>query len=114
MRGKRFFKDDVQVIAMQRVPDGYGGTEMKEVVVAAYKVFIDTPTSQERFYTNQMNAEVFDRYMYYPYGLTIQRAMRLQTVEQGTTVTYEVIGQPEDQGNQNRIMRAKLREVKVT
>lgn len=114
MKGKRFFQDTAHVITMQRVPDGYGGTEMKEVVTATYKVFVDTPTSQERFYINQMNAEVFDRYMYFPYGLAIKRDMRLQTVEQGETVTYEVIGQPEDQGGQNQIMRAKLRKVVVT
>lgn len=114
MKGKRFYKDTVQTITRQRVPDGYGGTVMKDVVTATYKVFIDTPNAEERFYTNQMNAEVFDRYMYFPYGLAIKRDMRLQTTEQGETVTYEVIGQPEDQGGQNQIMRAKLRKVVVT
>lgn len=114
MKGKRFFKDTAHAITRQREPDGYGGTEMKDVVTATYKVFIDTPSSQERFYINQMNAEVFDRYMYFPYGLAIKRDMRLQTIEQGEMVTYEVIGQPEDQGGQNQIMRAKLRKVVVT
>lgn len=114
MKGQRFFKHSVDVKEQKRVPDGFGGTEMKDVVVATYKVFIDTPSSEERFYMNQLNAEVFDRYMYYPYGLDIKRDMRLHTTEQGSSIIYEVIGKPEDQGGQNRFMRVKLREVKVT
>lgn len=112
MRGKRFYTDTVEVLEKKSVPDGNGGSETKEVPIDEFQVFIDTPTASEQFYTNQMEDDRFERYMYYAYGLfPCKRGMRIQREEEGTQVKYEVVGKPENQGGRNQVMRAKLKEV---
>lgn len=113
MKGKRFFKDDVQLITKQRVSDGLGGFTQKEMPSGdVYKVFLDTPSSQDIFLANQLQQATFDRYMYYPYGLPFAWANKLQHVAKDGTVTkYEIVGKPENQGGQDRYMRANLKEV---
>lgn len=112
MRGKRFYTDAVEVLEKKKVPDGAGGSQLLEVPVGEYKVFIDTPTASEQFYSNQMEDDKFERYMYYAYGLyAFKRGMRLQREEEGILVKYEIVGKPENQGGRNQVMRAKLKEV---
>lgn len=113
MRGERFYTDLVHVMEKRKVPDGAGGSETKEVPVGECLVFIDTPTASEQFYSNQMEDDKFERYMYYPRNLfTFKRGMRLNHEEDdGIMVKYEVVGKPENQGGRNKVMRANLKEV---
>ena len=113
MSGGRFFTDLVQVMEKKKVPDGSGGTTIKEVVVGKPFVFIDTPEAREQFYSNQIEDSKFERYMYYPYrSFTFKRGMRLNHEEDdGTIVKYEVVGKPVNQGGRNKVMRAQLKEV---
>ncbi|MFY0744744.1 hypothetical protein AB1K09_19955 [Solibacillus silvestris] len=113
MKGKRFFKDDVQIITKQRIPDGSGGFTQGELPSGPpYKVFLDTPNAQEQFLVNQMNQETFDRYMYFNYGMPFVRNTKLQHVDKSGVITkYEVVGKPENQGGRDQFMRANLREV---
>lgn len=112
MRGQRFYQHTVDLFETKSVPDGAGGTEIKNIIIDTYDVFIDTPSASEQFQPNQSEDDKFERFMYYQYGVaTIKRGMTLRTIEEGETITYKVVGKPENQGGRNRVMRAKLTEV---
>ena len=66
---------------------------------------MDTPTSSEQLKFYQMDNN-YDRSLYTPYSVPITK----KTLFKYQGKTYEVVGEPEDQGGQQEIKLTKLRE----
>ncbi|KKB34642.1 phage head closure protein [Bacillus thermotolerans] len=100
------FPHTITFLQNQRVSDGGGGHTTTWGPVLTIKVFMDTPSSRERYEAMQLNNPL-DRYLYYPYRTDITADMRVE-YEKGV---YEIAGEPEDQGGQHEIMRVALKLV---
>ncbi|MCJ1667855.1 phage head closure protein [Staphylococcus sp. NRL 19/737] len=72
------------------------------------KGFMDTPTSSEQLKYYQMDNQ-YDRNLYTPYSVPITN----KTLFKYQGKTYEVIGEPVDQGGQNEINLTRLRECPI-
>ncbi|AAX91684.1 TPA: phage head closure protein [Staphylococcus aureus] len=68
------------------------------------KGFMDTPTSSETLKFHQMSKD-FDRNLYTPYHIPITN----KTLFNYEGKTYEVVGEPVDQGGQHEINLTRLR-----
>lgn len=66
--------------------------------------FMDTPTSSEQLKFYQMDNN-YDRNLYTPYSVPITK----KTLFKYQGKTYEVVGEPEDQGGQQEINLTRLR-----
>ncbi|MEB2279666.1 phage head closure protein [Lysinibacillus xylanilyticus] len=100
------FPHIVEVVQKKKVSDGAGGFTTKWVPVEEIDAFVDTPTSKERFYAQQLNSPL-ERYMYYEYRTDLTSSMRLRYEGE----IYAFAGRPEDQGGQHEIMRVALKLV---
>lgn len=67
--------------------------------------FMDTPNSSEQLKFYQMDNS-YDRNLYTPYSVPITK----KTLFKYQGKTYEVVGEPEDQGGQQEINLTRLRE----
>ncbi|KKI54735.1 SPP1 family predicted phage head-tail adaptor [Staphylococcus pasteuri] len=72
------------------------------------KGFMDTPTSSEQLKYHQMSQD-YDRNLYTPYNIPITT----KTLFKYQGKTYEVVGEPVDQGGQNEINLTRLRECPI-
>lgn len=72
------------------------------------KGFMDTPTSSEQLKYYQMDNQ-YDRNLYTPYNIPITT----KTLFKYQGKTYEVVGEPVDQGGQNEINLTRLRECPI-
>lgn len=72
------------------------------------KGFMDTPTSSEQLKYYQMSQD-YDRNLYTPYNIPITT----KTLFKYQGKTYEVVGEPVDQGGQNEINLTRLRECPI-
>ena len=102
------FPHEVEVVEKKKVSDGAGGHKTDWVPVDTIEAFVDTPTSKEQYYAQQLGNPL-QRYMYYPYRTDLTSAMRLRYEGE----IYEFAGRPEDQGGQHEIMRVALKLVTV-
>lgn len=100
------FPHTVEVVEKQRISDGAGGYKTEWMPVDTVDAFVDTPTSKEQYYAQQLSNHL-DRYMYYPYRTDLTSSMRLRYEGE----IYEFAGRPEDQGGQHEIMRVALKLV---
>ncbi|MFE3573945.1 phage head closure protein [Lysinibacillus sp. NPDC059133] len=100
------FPHEVEVVQKKKVPDGDGGFETKWSPVETIEAFVDTPTSKERYYAQQLDNPL-ERYMYYEYRTDLTSSMRLRYEGE----IYSFAGRPEDQGGQHEIMRVALKLV---
>lgn len=100
------FPHTVEVVQKKKVSDGAGGSKTKWFPVATLEAFIDTPTSKEQYYAQQLGNPL-ERYMYYPYRTDLTSSMRLRYESE----IYAFAGHPEDQGGQHEIMRIALKLV---
>lgn len=100
------FPHEVEVVQKKKVSDGGGGFETKWFPVATLEAFIDTPTSKEQYYAQQLGNPL-QRYMYYPYRTDLTSSMRLRYEGE----IYAFAGRAEDQGGQHEIMRVALKLV---
>ena len=69
---------------------------------------MDTPTSSEQLKFHQMN-QSYDRNLYTPYSLPITNTNLFKY----NGKTYEVVGDPVDQGGQQEINLTRLRECPI-
>ncbi|MEK5432612.1 phage head closure protein [Lysinibacillus sp. FSL R7-0073] len=100
------FPHEVEVVQKRKVSDGAGGFKTEWFQVDAMEAFVDTPTSKEQYYAQQLGNPL-QRYMYYPYRTDLTSSMRLRY--EGDI--YEFAGRAEDQGGQHEIMRVALKLV---
>lgn len=101
----------VTFMELVKTPDGGGGfTSIWSAKVMA-KGFLDTPSSREIFEAQQLNNPL-DRNLYFPFRTDIEAAMRCIYEADGIVETYELIGNPQDQGGQREIMLVPLKLVK--
>lgn len=97
---------EVEVMQKKKVSDGAGGFKTEWVLVETIDAFVDTPTSKERFYAQQLDNPL-ERYMYYEYRTDLTSKTRLRYEGE----IYEFAGRPEDQGGQHEKMRVALKLV---
>ena len=100
------FPHEVEVVQKKKVSDGAGGFKTEWFPVDTVEVFVDTPTSKEQYYAQQLGNSL-ERYMYYPYRTDLKSDMRLRYEGE----IYAFAGRPEDQGGQHEKMRVALKLV---
>ena len=100
------FPHTVEVVQKKKISDGAGGFKTDWHPVDTIEAFVDTPTSKERFYAQQLDNPL-ERYMYYEYRTDLTSSMRLRYEDE----IYAFAGRPEDQGGQHEIMRVALKLV---
>ncbi len=100
------FPHEVEIVQKKKVSDGAGGFKTEWTLVDTLKTFVDTPTSKEQYYAQQLGNPL-QRYMYYPYRIDLTSSMRLRYEGE----IYAFAGRPEDQGGQHEIMRVALKLV---
>lgn len=100
------FPHEVEVVQKKKVSDGAGGFKTEWTLVDTLETFVDTPTSKEQYYAQQLGNPL-QRYMYYPYRTDLISSMRLRYEGE----IYAFAGRPEDQGGQQEIMRVALKLV---
>lgn len=100
------FPHTVEVVEKKRISDGAGGFKTDWHPIDTLVAFVDTPTSKEQYYAQQLGNPL-ERYMYYPYRSDLTSAMRLRYKGE----LYEFAGRPEDQGGQQEVMRVALKLV---
>ncbi len=100
------FPHEVEIVQKKKVSDGAGGFITEWALVDTLETFVDTPTSKEQYYAQQLGNPL-QRYMYYPYRIDLTSSMRLRY---GGEI-YAFAGRPEDQGGQHEIMRVALKLV---
>ncbi|MGE7129159.1 phage head closure protein [Lysinibacillus xylanilyticus] len=100
------FPHTVEVVEKRKVSDGAGGFKTEWFPVDTIDCFVDTPTSKEQYYAQQLNNPL-ERYMYYEYRTDLTSSMRLRYEGE----VYAFAGRPEDQGGQQEIMRVALKLV---
>lgn len=100
------FPHTVEIVEKRKVPDGAGGSTTTWVTVATLEAFVDTPTSKEQYYAQQLNNPL-SRYMYYQYRTDLTSAMQLRYENE----IYAFAGRPEDQGGMHEKMRVALKLV---
>jgi len=100
------FPHEVEVIQKRKVSDGAGGFKTDWHPVDDFAAFVDTPSSKEQYYAQQLGNPL-QRYMYYPYRTDLTSSMRLRYEGE----IYEFASRAEDQGGQHEIMRVALKLV---
>ncbi|MGE8004382.1 phage head closure protein [Lysinibacillus sp. NPDC093216] len=100
------FPHTVEVVQKKKVSDGAGGFKTEWVPVETIEAFVDTPTSKERFYAQQLDNPL-ESYMYYEYRTYLTSSMSLRYEGE----IYAFAGRAEDQGGQHEIMRVALKLV---
>ena len=100
------FPHEVEIVQKKKVSDGAGGFETEWTLVDTLETFVDTPTSKEQYYAQQLGNPL-QRYMYYPYRTDLTSSLRLRYEGE----IYAFAGRPEDQGGQHEIMRVALKLV---
>ena len=100
------FPHEVEIVQKKKVSDGAGGFKTEWALVDTLETFVDTPTSKEQYYAQQLGNPL-QRYMYYPYRTDLTSSMRLRYEGE----IYAFAGRPEDQGGQHEIMRVALKLV---
>lgn len=82
----------------------------KRVFVSITKIngFMDTPSTSEQLKFYQMNAS-YDRNLYTPYHISIDR----ESIFKFEDKTYEVIGEPTDQGGMHEVHLTRLKVYEV-
>ncbi|MEE3805459.1 phage head closure protein [Lysinibacillus fusiformis] len=100
------FLHEVEIVQKKKVSDGAGGFKTEWTLVDTLETFVDTPTSKEQYYAQQLGNPL-QRYMYYPYRTDLTSSMRLRYEGE----IYAFAGRPEDQGGQHEIMRVALKLV---
>ncbi|MFJ6264424.1 phage head closure protein [Lysinibacillus xylanilyticus] len=100
------FPHTVEVVEKKRISDGAGGFKTEWFPVDTIDCFVDTPTSKEQYYAQQLGNPL-ERYMYYEYRTDLTSSMRLRYEGE----IYVFAGRPEDQGGQHEIMRVALKLV---
>lgn len=100
------FPHTVEVVEKKRISDGAGGFKTDWHPVDDFAAFVDTPSSKEQYYAQQLGNPL-ERYMYYPYRTDLTSSMRLRFKGE----IYTFAGRPEDQGGQHEIMRVALKLV---
>ena len=100
------FPHEVEVVQKKKVSDGAGGFKTEWSLVDTLETFVDTPTSKEQYYAQQLGNPL-QRYMYYPYRTDLTSSLRLRYEGE----IYAFAGRPEDQGGQHEIMRVALKLV---
>lgn len=100
------FPHTVEVVEKKRISDGAGGFKTDWFPVDTMEVFVNTPTSKEQYYAQQLGNPL-QRYMYYPYRTDLTSSMRLRYEGE----IYEFASRAEDQGGQHEIMRVALKLV---
>lgn len=88
------------------VPDGGGGRVIEWVDYLTVPVFLDTPSSTEKYQAHKLNNPL-DRYLYTYYRADITPDMRVMFDRE----IYEISGRPADQGGQREIIRIPLKLV---
>lgn len=96
---------------LTKVSDGGGGFTQLWTTKVTVQGFLDTPSSREVFEAQQLNNPL-DRNLYFPYRNDITADMRCVYQHHGITETYELIGNPQDQGGQHEVMLVPLKLVK--
>ena len=92
---------------LSKVSDGGGGFTSLWTAKFTAQGFMDTPSSREIFEAQQLNNPL-DRNLYFPYRTDITADMRCAF--EGNT--YELVGNPQDQGGQREVMLVPLKLVK--
>lgn len=100
------FPHTVEVVEKKLISDGAGGFKTDWDLVDDFAAFVDTPSSKEQYYAQQLGNPL-QRYMYYPYRTDLTSSMRLRYEGE----IYAFAGRPEDQGGQHEIMRVALKLV---
>ncbi|MGE7750702.1 phage head closure protein [Lysinibacillus fusiformis] len=100
------FPHEVEIVQKKKVSDGAGGFKTEWTLVDTLETFVDTPTSKEQYYAQQLGNPL-QRYMYYPYRTDLTSSMRLRYENE----IYAFAGRPEDQGGQHEIMHVALKLV---
>lgn len=100
------FPHEVVFLKKTKLPDGGGGNIIGWKEELSFNGFLDTPSSRDLFTANQLT-KPFDRSLFYPYRTDVAVDMRCRC--EGDT--YEIVGRPEDQGGQNRVMKVSLKLV---
>lgn len=100
------FPHEVEIVQKKKVSDGAGGFKTEWTLVDTLETFVDTPTSKEQYYAQQLGNPL-QRYMYYPYRTDLTSSMRLRYEGE----IYAFAGRPEDQGGQHEIMCVALKLV---
>lgn len=105
------FPHTITIMQQERVPDGGGGFTSLWKAKFMVQGFLDTPSSRERFEAQQLDNPL-DRNLYYPYRTDIFANMRCVHEYDGIVETYELVGNPQDQGGQREVMQVPLKLVK--
>jgi len=100
------FPHEIEVVQKKKVSDGAAGFETKWHPVDTIECFVDTPTSKEQYYAQQLGNPL-ERYMYYEYRTDLTSSMRLRF----EGAIYAFAGRPEDQGGMHEKMRVALKLV---
>ncbi|WP_249645854.1 MULTISPECIES: phage head closure protein [unclassified Lysinibacillus] len=100
------FPHEIEIVEKKKVSDGAGGFKTNWHPVDTIEAFVDTPTSKEQYYAQQLGNPL-ERYMYYEYRTDLTSSMRLRFEGE----IYAFAGRPEDQGGQHEIMRVALKLV---
>lgn len=100
------FPHAVEIVEKKKIPDGAGGSSTIWVTVDTIDAFVDTPSSKEQYYAQQLGNPL-SRYMYFEYRTDILATMNLRFEGE----TYALAGRPEDQGGMHEVMRVALKLV---
>lgn len=101
----------VTFMQQERTSDGGGGFIFLWKAKFMAQGFLDTPSSREIFEAQQLNNPL-DRNLYYPFRTDIKADMRCIYEVDGIVETYELVGNPQDQGGQREVMLVPLKLVK--
>lgn len=106
------FPHTVTIMEQERVSDGGGGFEFFWSAKFMVQGLLDTPSSREIFEAHQLNNPL-DRNLYYSYRTDIFANMRCVYEYDGIVETYDLVGNPQDQGGQREIMQVPLKLVRA-
>ena len=102
----------ITLMKLEKTPDGGGGWLSLWKAKFTAQGFLDTPSSREIFEAQQLNNPL-DRNLFYPYRRDITADMRCVYEADGIVETYELVGNPQDQGGQREVMMVPLKLVKA-
>lgn len=102
----------VTIIKQERVSDGGGGFEFFWKAKFTVPCLLDTPSSREIFEAQQLNNPL-NRNLFYAYRTDIFANMRAVYEYDGIVETYDLVGNPQDQGGQREVMQVPLKLVRA-
>ena len=100
------FPHTVKIKEEKSIDNGSGGSIKKWIKTGEIDCFMDTPSSSRLVEMKQLGVS-FHRDMYYPHGIEIPITVRIEY----EGVEYTAVGDAEDQGGMNEIMRLPLKRV---